>query len=248
MIAGPSVEREATLTEAPSGLLARLAFRVVDPPSGTVVVLTTSTGISETIGGQGLSYYTKTFTTPAVRGEYMIEWLEDGEVIAGEALEVSWSNEYAPTVHYAEPDELRDVLGLTEDVLPDKRALRLIRDAEDTIDRLLGASILPDETTGRKILEADVEAWQWEKLRRATVAVAELLHSNPELARGQQWRSVSGPDFSFAGPQGATVGAQVIALLDDSGLRRLATRAVAGPGRMRADYDRFLKATRHNGT
>lgn len=136
--------------------------------------------------------------------------------------------------------------------MPTATAVGLIQDAEDLIDRALGGWP-PDETTGRKIAQGDVEAWQWAKLSRATVKLAARLYRNPGLLSSPAYRSVSGPDFSFSGPQGGGAaqifGVQVLALLDDSCLRRIAGRAVTGGWRHRKpEYDRFLNATRHDGT
>lgn len=187
-----------------------------------------------------------------VPGSWKLRWLSTGDARAAEPADVWVEPTEFDTLTglgvYATTTDLRDHLGVDSEHLSDREAAKHVAAAEDVIDRLLG-SYYPDETTGRKIVEADVQAWQWEKLKRATVALAALFHANPSLLTEQRWNSVSGPDFSFAGPQGATVGAQVVALLDDSRLRRLATRANAGRRRsIRPEYERFLKATRHNGT
>lgn len=156
------------------------------------------------------------------------------------------------TTTYATPTELRAHLDVDQNGLADAAATALILDAEDLIDRVLGGWP-PDETTGRKITQGDVEAWQWAKLTRATVKLAARLHRDPGLLTSPAYRSVAGPDFSFSGPQGGgaahTLGVQVLALLDDSCLRRLAGRAVTGAsGRTAPEYERFLHATRHDGT
>lgn len=104
------------------------------------------------------------------------------------------------------------------------RAVALIQDAEDLIDELLGFWPI-DEDTGRKIVEDQVEAWQWEKLGRATLKLAAKLYRQPELVDGLQYKSISGPDFSFSGPVGSALGRQIIGLLNDSDLRRLTGRA-----------------------
>jgi hypothetical protein len=51
--------------------------------------------------------------------------------------------------------------------LPTATAVGLIQDAEDLIDRALGGWP-PDETTGRKIAQGDVEAWQCARTAAAT--------------------------------------------------------------------------------
>lgn len=154
-------------------------------------------------------------------------------------------------VYYATATELRTELDVTALILTDAAAEKLIADAEDLVDTMLGGWE-PDTTTGRKITQTDVETWQWAKLKRATVKVAANLHRNPGVLSSAQWDEVKGPDFWFVGRIGGPLAAIatpiVLALLDDSGLRRLAGRARSGPYRRRSEFDRFLRATRHNGT
>ena len=106
-------------------------------------------------------------------------------------------------------------------------AVGIIQDAEDLIDSLLGF-YTPDSDTGRKIVEDDVEAWHWVKLGRATLKLAAKIYADPTILDGQQWNSVSGPDFSFSGRLSSQIPNQVIVLLNDTGLRRMTGRAVAG--------------------
>lgn len=149
---------------------------------------------------------------------------------------------------YSTPTAVRTELGVTVSVLSDVAAAKLIADAEDVVDGMLGAW-LPDETTGRKIVRGDVEEWQWRALDRATAKMAALVYGNPGLLSTVQYDRIKGPDFERSGRVGTAVGSSVVALLDQSGLRRLTGRAVAcrGYGYLRPDYRRFLTATRHAG-
>lgn len=137
--------------------------------------------------------------------------------------------------------------------LDDAAAIRAIEDAEDLIDRLLGGWYWgPNEESGRKVTQGDVMPWQWTKLTRATVKLSARLFTDPSVL-DQVYASVRGPDFSATGPLGGAlvkmIGVQVLALLDDSGLRRIAGRARQGRGRsIKPGYERFLTATRHDGT
>lgn len=158
---------------------------------------------------------------------------------------------------YATVAELRAELATAEGVVPDDAAAtRALQDAEDLIDRFLGGwHWWPDETTGRKIVQGDVLAWQWSKLTRATVKLAGRLYRDPSLLSEQSYEVINGPDFSASKPNGGAavriLGVQVLALLDDSGLRHLAGRARAGSRRrygIKGTYQRFLEATRHDGT
>lgn len=128
---------------------------------------------------------------------------------------------------YCTAAELRDYLDVDDSILSDLAAIVLIQDAEDWIDNLLGGWY-PDETTGRKILEADVLAWQWGKLTRATTLVAAALYNAPALLTVRQYRREKGPDFEVEDPLGGGALAPAITLLNASGLRRLTGRAVAG--------------------
>lgn len=131
-------------------------------------------------------------------------------------------------IYYATEDELRTELGVAEAVLSDAAAAILITDAELFIDLLIGnrGISLP---SGRKVVEADVEAYQWTAVNRATVKLAADLYRNPKAYRGAQWKSVSGPDFSVSGPlfAAASSAAEAIAgpLLTSSGLRRAGVMA-----------------------
>lgn len=86
MIAAPSTSREATLTGAPTGLTGTVTFQVIDPPAGTIMVAETTAGITEVDTG----VYSKTFTTPTARGQYLILWT-NGSVVVSEELEVTSS-------------------------------------------------------------------------------------------------------------------------------------------------------------
>lgn len=125
---------------------------------------------------------------------------------------------------YAAAAALRTELGVNASTLPDADANRLIETAEDLIDGELaqplddnGDPYPIDTTTGRRITEADVDAWRWAKLGRATVLVAAELYVSPGLAKGRQWHAESGPDFSFTGPLGSDLGRQVASLLAATG-------------------------------
>ena len=136
-----------------------------------------------------------------------------------------------PGPYYCTNNDLRAELAVDNTVLPDVRAARLIADAEDIADSLLGAWPV-DETTGRKIVPAKVEGWQADKLARFTVTLAARLYREPGTVDVRRWRSESVPDFSVAGPVGGVLSPALLGLLDGSGLRRLAVRArPSGGGR-----------------
>lgn len=156
--------------------------------------------------------------------------------------------------YYCTTAELVAELEVGEGTVPDDTiAIRAIQDAEDLIDRLLGGWYWgPNELTGRKVTQGDVMAWQWSKLQRATVKLAARLYRDPSVLE-QVYQVVSGPDFTASGPKGGAlvhmIGVHVLSLLDDSGLRRIAGRSRQGRGpRIKGTYERFLRATRHDGT
>lgn len=129
--------------------------------------------------------------------------------------------------YYCTAAELRTYLNVSSGTLSDSAAIVLIQDAEDWIDTLLGGWPI-DETTGRKILQADVLAWQWAKLGRATIKTAGAVYHDPTLLTVRRYRREKGPDFEVEDPLGGGALTPAVALLNASGLRRLAGRAVAG--------------------
>ena len=128
---------------------------------------------------------------------------------------------------YCTATELRTYLDVTSGTLSDEAAIVLIEDAEDWVDTLLGGWPV-DETTGRKILQADVLAWQWTKLGRATVKTAGAVYHDPTLLTVRRYRRETGPDFEVEDPLGGGALTPAVALLNASGLRRLTGRATAG--------------------
>jgi hypothetical protein len=100
--------------------------------------------------------------------------------------------------------------------------------AEDQIDAWLG--VWPVQTSGpssgRKIVQTYVEAWQWDKLKRAARRLAARLYATPDLLQAPEWGSVSGPDFSTSNYRGTPAARipDVVAPLTDSDLRRFGAR------------------------
>lgn len=145
---------------------------------------------------------------------------------------------------YATATELRSALGVSLAELPDTRADAVILEAEDFTDSLLGGWP-PDETTGRKIVEAQVDAWQWEKLNRAVLLLAVEIYGSPTLLQRPRYRREKGPDFEFEDPLGGGVLSRYMAVLNDSGLRRLGGRATNGrPAGARARFADFFQRER----
>lgn len=127
---------------------------------------------------------------------------------------------------YTTEDAVRSLLNVSSLVLSDEAAGVLIDDASDLIDEALGARPV-DPSTGRKVVEADVEAWQWIKLGKATAKLAAQIYRDPAVASGHRWRRQKGPDFEVEDPigpgQGLLGGLPVQTLLNQSGLARLTT-------------------------
>lgn len=129
---------------------------------------------------------------------------------------------------YTDPDAVRGELAISATILPDAAAIRLIAKAENLIDQQLGARWV-DENTGRKVVQADVDGWRWQKLADATTYLAARIYTHPDLLE-QRFTSLSGPDFSHSGPIGpGLITNEIDALLNASGLRRLGGRARGGP-------------------
>lgn len=129
---------------------------------------------------------------------------------------------------YSTPQELREALDVDETVLPDNQAEDILEDASVLIDGMLGArAVNPD--TGRKVTETDVHSWQWDRLIRAVIKLACRLYEQPDLTSRQEFRKVSGPDFTTEGPirTGRDVyGDDVIDLIHGSQLQVLSGRMV----------------------
>jgi hypothetical protein len=125
---------------------------------------------------------------------------------------------------YATSTEVRAALGLDNTALPDDAAQALLADAEDWIDSQLGARET-DPLTGRKVIEEEVEPWQWAKLKRATLKVAARLHAEPSILSSPQWDVVKGPDFETSGRSGPTLGTEIASLLADTYLTVRSGRA-----------------------
>lgn len=139
-------------------------------------------------------------------------------------------------VYYTTAALVRTELGYTSQQLSDSAAEKVIEDAEDAVDALMGGWV-PDADTGRKIIQGDVEAWQWSKLRKATTILAARLVTDPDLTGGQQWRRVKGPDFEFEGPLTGRFPTRVIDLLSDSSLRKLTGQAHTASQSFAADRE-----------
>lgn len=227
--AQPGSTFEAILEGVATGLVGTVGVRVIDPPVGDVITARTTSGITEQPAGSGV--YATELVAPTVRGVYLVVW----DIVVGgtpltpddtftEQLEVTMSIPSGPgdltgPTYYASVQDVRDELGDDGDSLDDAEVVRLIIDAEDLVDEYLGARCV-DPTTGRKVVRADVEEWQWTKLNRATTKLAALLHTDPDLT-GVLYSEVSGPEFSVKGREGSRFGSSIDALLNQSGLRGL---------------------------
>lgn len=103
-----------------------------------------------------------------------------------------------------------------------------IAQAEEWIDGKIAYLPIQDvgPSLGRRIVEADVGAIAWTKIKRATIRLAARLWENPKVLQPPAYGSVSGPDFSRSGP--ASVASRipdVIEPLNASGLRITGARA-----------------------
>lgn len=119
--------------------------------------------------------------------------------------------------YYATVAELREKLGMDEEMLPEAEALALLSDAEDLIDeRLLNRPADPD--TGRKVVPANEEGWRVAKLAKGTLEIAKALFEDPGVASRRRASSESG-DVSASGFYGPAFGELAEAAINASGLR-----------------------------
>jgi hypothetical protein len=156
-----------------------------------------------------------------------------------------------PTTYYAQNADLSAyVEGFT---LTDANEIaRLIQRAEQDVDNAVGAVLT--ETNGRKfgnpagINEKNLRPEQVQSLNRATCAQAEYRWTMGEdFFRRGQFLEQQGPDFAVKGKL-PKLAPRALDELASAGLCNLSGRARAGMVLSRPQYDRFLNATRHNGT
>jgi len=127
-------------------------------------------------------------------------------------------------VYYTDADALRDRLGVDDTALPDAAAEDLIAHAEILIDSVMGPAVV-DATTGRKIVESEVDAWRWQCVTDAACILAASIHTDKDrYDTGSPYDSVTGPDFAVSGRSSTgglseLLGARVMGLLNHSGLR-----------------------------
>jgi hypothetical protein len=158
-----------------------------------------------------------------VDGWYVIRWVDAGTATTdSDPIYYTAGIGLSAGAAYASVTDLQEVV---EDV-DSQTAGRLLEDASDWIDAQLGAREI-DPATGRKVIEDEVEPWQWAKLTRATLKVAAKLYADPSLLTPQQFDTVKGPDFETTGPRGGSglFGSEVSSLLTDSYLPVLSGRA-----------------------
>lgn len=220
-------------TGLPTGLVGDVNWRLHLDGSDTDLLGPTTDDVTEEVTGT----YRAVFTIPSdaptsTTDTYSVYWANGGDSARDDALSILIVAQLPSPIpvtegHYTSPNAVRALLGVDDTTLTDDAAFALIVDAEDYIDSLLGAWYV-DETTGRKILQADVQAWQWDKLVRAATKTAAALYQAPALLTARRYRKESGPDFTLEDPQGGGPLAPAITLLNASGLRRLGGRARAG--------------------
>lgn len=225
----PGTTTKISCTDAPTGLAGTLKWQLKQ--GTTVIQARNASGVEEDPAGSGI--YLVQVTWPTTTGRYRFI-ADTGTITPDTVLEeeiiVSYSRVDVPASDgpaYTTPDALRAALSVDDTVLTDEAADLLIVEAEDWIDSLLGGWPV-DDTTGRKIDQDDVLAWQWEKLTRAATKAAAALYTTPTLLTSRQYRREKGPDFEVEDPLGGGALTPAITLLNASGLRRLAGRATAG--------------------
>jgi hypothetical protein len=84
---------EATLENAPHGLVGTITFSIVNAETEAVVLAPRTTGITEPVNG---TYWTSA-VAPTVADEYVVVW-SDGTTTASESLHVDVADDWAPTV------------------------------------------------------------------------------------------------------------------------------------------------------
>lgn len=218
--AAPGETIEPLLSDAPAGLVGTLTVRVIDPPTGTVIVPETTNGIVEIAAGS----YVATIDLPDLRGRFVVLW-KNGATEIPEELVVTGSSvggmpsTFSPELIYAQVSDYRTYSGDT--TTSDDDVTRALSRSEANIDNELGA--YPLLTTGRKLAPSQLPTYQADKLTAATCAQAEyrLTMGEDFFIRGQH-ASVAGPDYTVQGKL-PIVGPKALTELEGSGLYKLTT-------------------------
>jgi hypothetical protein len=196
-----------------SGIAGEISAQITGPGAGDVFLPRTAPGAGVIEEPAGSGNYARDFAWPAVVGaRYFLTWDRANggaltpdnsaveEIVIRPADWVPGAPAPAPLgPAYAAPSDLRAELDVDEAALSDDAAERLLRQAEDLVDELVGWGVV-DEASGRLLVMADLHDWQGRNVRDATVAIAATLHRDPAAFHGARYSSVSGPDFSRSGP------------------------------------------------
>lgn len=210
--------------------------QITGPDPGDIFYARSGAGVVEDPPGTAL-FRSPDIVGPLVAGLYVATWDVAGAgaiTPANSATQEIRVLEDAPTLpsgpYYAAPDDLRGDLDLEPADLSDAAANRLLRAAEDLVDRLVGpAGVYPD--TGRKYDVSETGGLsdrQRLALNEATVLLAAAEHLDPGSTAPPTHETVEGPDFKLGKPTGARASAvmrRAAAKLDANGLRRLRARA-----------------------
>jgi hypothetical protein len=177
-------------------------------PAGTYATIDTITLFpldADPTSPQSRNFTTSNATLPD--GWYIIRWSDAlGGTFDSDPIQYSTSTgSLPPGYYYGSPNDLT-VNGDPEE---------LLTEASDWIDAQLGAREV-DPITGRKVIEDEVEPWQWAKLVRATHKVAQRIDAEPNILQSPQWDTIKGPDFETSGRTGSLFGNEVSDLLIDT--------------------------------
>ena len=109
--ARPGESFEATLDNAPTGLVGTVGVQIIDTPGTTVITARTTAGIAEVPAGSGM--YAATLIAPLAKGTYSVVWDTGGgsPKYAREELRVVSNPPTIPAPGgYCSPDDVRNVL------------------------------------------------------------------------------------------------------------------------------------------
>lgn len=149
--AQPGATFEATVSNAPTGLVGTLGVRIMDGQGATVLARAT-TGIVESPAGSGI--YTATLTAPTTAGQYVIAWDTGGATStwASEDLTVTSSAVVAAVPTGLDLCTLADVRALMQksgtDVAQDALIASLITRVSTKIMRDTGREFVPGGPDG----------------------------------------------------------------------------------------------------
>lgn len=192
----PNETFDATLINAPTGLVGEITFSMVRQNDGQVVVAPSTADIFEVAP----TVYRREVQAPVDVGDYTLVWA----YMQRSAIEELSVNYPVPVVtHYATLDDLKAYAPELQTETDETLAREIVK-AERDIDWFAGFGGVPNGTSGLRFDPlTDLEVFQAGAITRATCAQVQYrLYMGPSfLLDEMQYRDISGPNQNSSGAQ-----------------------------------------------